>query len=125
MAKAKTHENFLRYIEDHGEDDRVIDDRDEIVIVFDYPLAKPVQRSFQSPGGFTRGTFASAVGKGYADIYAEEEETREASPKPQGILMNRSKTDGVHGIWGHDLADLTLEGAYRDSDGLWHLEVGS
>ncbi len=119
------HEDFGRHIATHADDHLIIDPREEIVIVFDYPLTRPSGRRFTSAGGFTRAAFVAAVAKGYAEIYAEEDKTRTLSSEPQGMLLNRSATDGVHGIAVHSLGDLYLEGAYRDDHGVWHLEVGS
>lgn len=106
-------------------DENILDERSEITIRFDYPLRNPCNRSFERVGGFSRRAFAEAVADGYAAIYEEEEQSRTVSPEPHGLLMNRSETDGVHGIVCHDLCDLVLEGAYQDGEGIWQLIVGS
>jgi hypothetical protein len=106
-------------------DDRSLDERSEIVVEFSYPLRAPVQRLLTNEGGFTRLVFAQAVAQEYAKIYQEEDASRTASPAPAGMLLNRSRTDGVHGIWGHDLVDLILEGARLDDEGVWQLGIGS
>lgn len=106
-------------------DGRHIADGPEVAVLFTYPLRRAVTRTLTAPAGLTRAEFAATVAREYAAIYAEEEASRTASPAPRGELMNRSETDGVHGIWGHDLADLVLEGASRGPDGVWRLGVGS
>ena len=106
-------------------DDRMMDEREDIMIEFTYPLHRPVLRAFHKDGGFTRRDFAAAVSAGYEAIYDEEEKSRTTSPKPKGMLMNRSATDGVHGIWGHGIHDLVLEDAQKMPGGLWHIGVGS
>lgn len=105
--------------------DGVVDERDEIRIEFRYPLREAHVFTFTRPGGWTRKAFVDAVAGKYHEIYDEEDRTRTASPKPKGMLMNRSTTDGKYGIWGHDLTDLGLDGAYLDTEGVWHLVVGS
>lgn len=106
-------------------DGRRLDDRDEIIVEFIYPLRRKCRRTLRHAGGFTRLDFAIAVSDAYAAIYAEEEASRTLSPEPKGMLYNRSETDGVHGIVAHGIGDLVLEGAHRDQDGIWHLDVGS
>ncbi len=105
-------------------DSRVLDDHDVITIEFTYPLRRPISRTFSREGGFTYLDFAQTVATAYAEIYAEEEHSRTSSPEPRGMLMNRSETDGIYGIWGHDINDLVLEAA-RLENGIWHLAVGS
>lgn len=114
--------------EDYGilcADGSMLDSRDEIAIEFVYPLERPVIRTFERRGGFSKRDFAEAVSRGYAAIYSEEEKSRTLDPAPSGMLLNRSRTDGVHGIWGHGIGDLVLEGAGRDKNGVWHPYIGS
>jgi hypothetical protein len=98
-----------------------------MTIGFDYPLSTPVQRQFHHAGGFTLANFAAAVADGYEQIYAEEEVSATADPAPGGMLLNRSPTNGVHGIWGHGIGDLVLEcvAAPAARDSVWQLFVGS
>jgi hypothetical protein len=103
----------------------MLDERDEIAIKFTYPLRKPVTMTFTSPGGFTRDGFCRAVSAGYRTIYEGEEKSRTTLPEPRGMLLNRSETDGVYGIWGHDIGDLVIEQAYLNESGIWQLAVGS
>ena len=103
--------------------DEVIDDRTAVPIRFNYPLTNPVDRIVQGP--LTKRSLAEAITVEYDLIYDEEERSRTTDPNPRGPLLNRSATNGVHGIWGHDLADLVLEGAGRDDNGIWHLWLGS
>jgi hypothetical protein len=84
-----------------------------------------VTLSFTNEGGFTREDFLAAVREGYEKIYEEERETSsipegQASPE----LLNRNRTNGKHGIWGHDLGDLSLDSVYT-KDGVWRLVVSS
>ncbi len=106
-------------------DGRLLDDRSKIEVEFSYPLHKSVRRTLTNAPGFTRVDFALAVAHEYEKIYEEEDTSRTTSPEPQGILLNRSRTDGIHGIWGHVLSDIVLEAAWRDDEDIWHLAVGS
>jgi hypothetical protein len=94
------------------------------------PLREPVKQIFQHAGGFTIGEFCAAVADGYERIYREEEESRTKSVElhpEESLLLNRAKTDGVHGIWGHDLDDLVIEiiHAPKTKNGIWTISVGS
>jgi hypothetical protein len=106
--------------------DDIIDARESIEIRFAYPLRSAHVFTFERPGGWTRQAFYDAVRAKYQEIYDTEERTQTA---PVGQLapgiINRSKTDGVYGIWGHVIGDLVLEGAEIGADGVWDLLVGS
>ncbi|WP_300027237.1 hypothetical protein [uncultured Maribacter sp.] len=61
--------------------------------------------------GFTRKELAQKISIEYNRIYEEEEDSANTKTTPlekrQG-LINRNKTDGKYGIWGHDIDDLDL-----------------
>jgi hypothetical protein len=106
--------------------DDIIDARESIEIRFSYPLRSAHVFTFERPGGWTRQAFYDAVRAKYQEIYDTEERTRTASAgqlAPE--IINRSKTDGVYGIWGHVIGDLVLEGAEIGADGVWQLDIGS
>jgi hypothetical protein len=107
--------------------DDIIDEQESIEIAFDYPLADEHVFKFERSGGWTRQAFYDAVRAKYREIYAEEERTRTlpAERLPGSILVNRPKTNGKYGIWGHVIGDLVLEGAERDKHGVWVLAIGS
>lgn len=107
-------------------DERPFDPATALRVRIDYPLSFPVVIDVSTgEAGFTRRAFAEAVAAAYRRIYEEEDATCTLDPTPRGFLLNRSRTDGRYGIWGHDLADLVLEGAERGADGAWWLYVGS
>ena len=65
----------------------------------------------QSPKGFTRADLARSISNTYKAVYAEEERTTQIKVVPldqRTGLINRNKTNGKYGIWGHDLGDLVL-----------------
>lgn len=93
---------------------------DEIVIPFDraslviaYPLTVPATIPLQAaiPWGFTRGELVRAICEEYANVYEAEEATAATPPVPReerAGRAERNRTDGVYGIWGHDLDELVL-----------------
>jgi hypothetical protein len=96
---------------------------DQAVLVIDYPLSHPATIAITSslPQGFTRAELVRAVCEEYGNVYEAEEATATTKPIPREertTLKNRNRTDGVYGIWGHDLDDLVLT-ALR-----WKRDVG-
>jgi hypothetical protein len=94
--------------------------RDEIVlakrravVVIDYPVAKDVEFPIEAAtdAGFSRAELVRAISGVYHRMYEEEERTAKQKTIPMDQrtgLINRNETDGVYGIWGHDLGDLVL-----------------
>lgn len=85
----------------------------QLIVILDYPLREDVSFpiSASSPRGFTRAELARKVAELYKRIYEEEAQTSKIAVIPlkqrKGII-NRNKTNGKYGIWGHDLSDLDL-----------------
>lgn len=102
----------------------VVTELERITIEFSYPLGQPTVREFFKPGGFTAYDFYRAVYEGYVKIYAEEEA---ATGDPGMIpgMLNRAASNGPHGIWGHGLEDLFLEGFREHGPGHFTLGIGS
>jgi hypothetical protein len=105
----------------------IIDTSNRISIRFDYPLSHPVLRQFDGKKPWRLCDLIDSIAQGYVKIYDEEDETRTlpASAPLDSILVNRPKTDGKHGIWGHILNDLFIESVSKGSDGVWLLDIGS
>ena len=101
----------------------VVTELEHISIMFDYPLSQPTTREFFNPGGFTCYDFYQAVHEGYVKIYAEEAAADDAGTIPG--MINRAASHGPHGIWGHDLGDLFLEGFREVRPGHFKLGMGS
>lgn len=117
------------------------EDMEEIVIpypkttiVFSYPLKSEFRFEFQSdnPDGFTRKNLVDSICRKYREIYDEENASLTVSPPTveermnKGGLINREKTDGTYGIWGHDLGDLVLEGIrFYPKENVVLLSIGS
>jgi hypothetical protein len=105
----------------------IVDISERISIRFDYPLSHSVLLQFDGKKPWRLADLINAICAGYVKIYDEEDETRTlpASAPLDSILVNRPKTDGKHGIWGHILNDLYIESVYKGSDGVWLLDIGS
>ena len=97
---------------------------DEISILFDYPLKNSVRLAFTNPGGFTRFDFFRCVYEGYLNIYKEENAV-DGDPGMVPGMLNRARSDGPHGIWGHVMEDLCLEGVEDKGHGMYELMIGS
>lgn len=97
---------------------------ERITIEFDYPLGQATTREFFHQGGFTCYDFFQAVHEGYVKIYAEEE-AAVGDPGVIGGMFNRSVSHGPHGIWGHYIDDLFLEGFRETQPGHFKLSIGS
>lgn len=103
---------------------RRLTDLERIWITFDYPLSQPSTRQFFKEGGWTLYDFYRAVYEGYTKIYAEED----AAVGDPGLIpgmLNRATSSGPHGIWGHGIEDLFLEGFQETSPGEFELGMGS
>lgn len=113
-------------------DDIVIEGSDGFHITFSYPLKESHTFPYQPdrPEGATREYVIDCICNKYHEIYKEE---NAASPPStfeermkRGGLMNRERTTGPYGIWGHDLGDLYLEGInYVSSLRTITLDIGS
>lgn len=111
--------------------------RDEIVIPFaratlviEFPLTNPAHVAINAalPQGFTRGELVKIICDEYAHVYAAEEGTAlnaEASVEERGARLERNRTDGAYGIWGHRLDDLVLRSArwVKQSNGDVRIEL--
>jgi hypothetical protein len=110
-----------------GNSERMIVDTSEYIFIsFEYPLSQGLDLPFNGKKPWRLCDLIDAICQGYVKIYDEEDETRTlpAQSPLDSVLVNRPKTDGKHGIWGHDLNDLYIEGVHKE-EGIWHLDIGS
>lgn len=113
-------------------------DPDEIVIphasavlVIDYPLTVPATIEVTAPieHGFTRAELIKTICEEYANVYETEEATAHvktlALEERTGATRHRNRTDGLYGIWGHDLHDLVMTSMRwsRDARGRVKIEL--
>ena len=112
-----------------------IDKKDEIVIPHEYatlvikfPLTKPVSLAVTAPipEGFTRAALVETICEQYENVYDIEEATATTKPLPpeERARLGRNRTDGLYGIWGHDLQELVLTAVHwkRSPDARVHIE---
>jgi hypothetical protein len=90
---------------------KIVIPQSNITIVIDYPLTNECRFELESKEGFTKEQLLREISKKYYSLYAEEESSATVKTVPvnkRTTLSNRNQTDGKHGIWGHDIADLVL-----------------
>jgi len=101
------------------ETDRLIDANEAVTqfskatLIIDYPLTNKATFELTTDGkGLTRKQLILLISQKYHEVYDEEEATatiKTIPPKERGQLLNRNKTDGKYGIYGHDITDLDLD----------------
>ncbi|KAG2382550.1 hypothetical protein C9374_005130 [Naegleria lovaniensis] len=108
----------------------LIPDKQTIRVNYDYPLSTPAIKEFKCPEqGFTQKQLVALICEGYKEIYDEEEKSTSVQPQPMNVahpgchLVNRCRTTGVYGIWGHCIGDLML--TYDASNDLFTIRVDS
>jgi hypothetical protein len=115
-------ENFSRLL-NAGE---VVLEAPEAILALTYPLDMAAIRSIHPADGkaFTRGELVKLIDETYREVYRLETATQ-SSPTPpvheRTGLINRPESDGIFGIWGHDLNDLGIGGinVYRIDGRVW------
>lgn len=112
-----------------SEIDRLIDSDEivipysEITLIIDYPLNNPASFVLKnSKNGFSKKELILEISKKYHEIYNIEENTSKTKTIPvnqRNGIINRNKTDGKYGIWGHDIGDLDLSSiqVYKSENG--------
>ena len=100
------------------------------ILVISFPLTTPASIAISAAFavGFTRAELVRAACEEYANVYEAEEATATTKTVPledRGTLKNRNRTDGVYGIYGHDLDRLTLTAMrwIRETDGTIKIEL--
>lgn len=106
----------------------------EIKVHFSYPFNNPkVLTLVSKTERWTRRDIYNAIRNMYKIIYEQERQTsslkeESISTRTNGdsLLINRAETNGVWGIWGHDLEDLAITGISRNEDeDVWHPIISS
>ncbi len=111
--------------------DEIVIPHEHAVLRIDYPLSVPASIEVSSPVhfGFTRAGLVKTICEEYANVYETEEATAAIKPlaleERVGSHQGRNRTDGLYGIWGHDLQDLVLTAMRwtRRSDGTVLIEL--
>ena len=115
-------ENFSRLLNAS----EVVLEAAEAILVLTYPLKVAATRSIRPADGkaFTRGELVRPIDETYREVYRLETNSQ-SSPTPpvheRGQLLNRPESDGIFGIWGHDLEDLGVTDikVYRIDGQVW------
>lgn len=98
-------------------------------IIITYPLSQNAEINIS--GVETLNDLLKDVVESYQKIYQME---NESSPKkamimceefPECSLINRNRTDGMFGIWGHTIEDLAIHTIYIYKDGSIKVGVDS
>jgi hypothetical protein len=77
------------------------------VVKIDYPLTNPDYLEIEAEHTF--GGLLWEIANRYREIYAGEDKTATEVESPNPQLINRGRSNGNYGIWGHDLEDLYFE----------------
>lgn len=100
------------------------------ILVVSFPLTTPASIAISASFavGFTRQELVRAACEEYANVYEAEEATATTKTVPveeRTTLKNRNRTDGVYGIYGHDLDTLVLTAMRwtRETDGTIKIEL--
>ncbi len=88
-----------------------------------YPLKVIVEKELKNINSI--GELLWEISQTYKKIYDEENKSTTISPGYIPGMMNRNKTNGKYGIWGHDLGDLVFEGIEIYDNGTIDFFVGS
>lgn len=93
--------------------DEIVIPFEHAILVIDWPLTNPARIAITAPivQGFTRRELVKAICEEYSNVYEAEEGTAHTKPVPpeeRAAGEKRNRTDGVYGIWGHDLSELRL-----------------
>jgi len=92
--------------------DEIVISSPKATLIIDYPLTHKAIFYIESPNGFSRKQLILLISEKYHQIYKEEEDGATIKTIPvdeRGDELNRNKTNGKYGIWGHDITDLDLD----------------
>lgn len=109
--------------------DEIVLPKESITLIIDYPLDHSVAFELKSEKGFSRKQLILAISEKYHEIYMKEEASASIKTIPlekREDLINRNKTNGEYGIWGHDLSDLDLSSieVYKNNSGKIQIILG-
>jgi len=109
-----SHDNHVKFVNEGV----IIKDK-KIKLELNYPLSQSFFFEFENENGFTIHDLIKLTRITYRQIYAEENETSQLKVLPMGEriikqrgLLNRNKTNGKYGIYGHDINDLIIVTMY-------------
>lgn len=98
----------------------------EYTLVIDYPVSNPYKAKLKTgKRGLTRLQLADKICKHYRKMYAIEDGTAGGDPGHIPGMLNRARSNGKYGIWGHGIGDLVLCDATVKPNGNIFLGVDS
>lgn len=100
--------NFTEFIK--TADNSIFDNIKDVYCLIKYPVRNPAFIHIQLHGSLTYDKLLYAYSVAYQTMYDIEENTNNKIFIPTSVLLNRSETDGLFGIWGHDIVDLEYDG---------------
>lgn len=98
-------------------------------IIIGYPLSNKAEITVS--GVKTMNDLLSDIVKGYQEVYRMEEDSTEKEASrmcdeiPGCSLINRGRTNGMFGIWGHFIDDLAIHTVYLHKNGYVTIGVDS
>lgn len=98
-------------------------------IIIKYPLSNKAEITIS--GVKTMNDLLSDIVKGYQEVYRMEEESTEKEASrmcdeiPGCPLINRGRTNGMFGIWGHFIDDLAIHTVCLHKNGYVTIGVDS
>jgi hypothetical protein len=110
--------------------DEVVIHSKRVKLTIKYPVTRKYTAMLTAEGdAFTRTDLLTKIAAAYRRLYAEEERTMTVLAHPPGSMcLNRARTNGTYGIWGHDLWDLSLHTVFvtppNFKGGVLHIELG-
>lgn len=87
----------------------------EYTFKYDYPLSNEAAFVHPITKDMTWANILALAKKDYKRIYKEEDDSTKVKPGNIPGMLNRNKTNGKWGIWGHDIGDLFFEGVRIDT----------
>ena len=114
------------------DEDYALDPKEEILeanveytLKITYPLSKPYVEKLKLDVPTTREQVVSWIVDRYNFIYGVEDNSTTIKPEHIPGMLNRVRTDGEYGIWGHDIGDLILHTLYIDKNNVLTIGVDS
>lgn len=99
--------------------DEIVIPSQNIIIFYDYPFKDefPHVHHTKNQVGFTRREISEQIMARYAEMYKEEDEDVGSATGYVPGMLNRQKSNGRYGIWGHNIGDLQLHTMQKVDNG--------
>jgi hypothetical protein len=116
-----------RPCKDNLKADEIVIPFQDVTVIYDYPFKDnfPHEHHTENKNGFTRSEISEQIMARYAEMYQEEDKDvghPTGTVNPQ--MLNRARSDGRYGIWGHDIGDLQLHSLYKSKTKATEFYIG-